>query len=99
MLQLIEINLYFHSKVVLKHRRLLVTKATEMIDQCKQVGIRPNDTIFFVCVNITSDGIMSFWSLFFCLMLKSTMFQKVDLFPSSGKKMGSNDSVGSVRES
>lgn len=49
MLQLIEINLYFHSKVVLKHRRLLVTKATEMIDQCKQVGIRPNDTIFF-CV-------------------------------------------------
>jgi hypothetical protein len=47
MLQLIEINLYFHSKVVLKHRHLLVTKATEMIDQCKQAGIRPNDTNFF----------------------------------------------------
>jgi hypothetical protein len=32
-------------------------------------------------------------------MLKDTMFQKLDLFPSSGKRVGDTYCVGSVRKS
>jgi hypothetical protein len=62
MLEHIKINLHFHSSVVWKHTRLLATKATAMIGRCKQAGIRPNDTNFFV--NVTSDGVMNFGSFF-----------------------------------
>lgn len=83
-----EIDLHFHSKVVLKHGCLLV-KVTETISRCKQAGIRVKDSQLFV--NVTSDRNMSFKHLPFC-----NVFQKVDLFPSSGKKSAGTDPVRSV---
>jgi hypothetical protein len=84
-----EIDLHFHSKVVLKHGCLLLVKVTETIDRCKQAGIQSKDSQLFV--NITSDRNMSVEYFPLCNVL-----QKVDLFPSSGKKMAGTDPMRSA---
>jgi hypothetical protein len=40
-----------------------------------------------------------FWVCASSGILKITTFQKLDLFPSSGERMGGTDSVGSMRKS
>jgi hypothetical protein len=56
MLEHIEINLHFHSKVMLNHGCLLLAKVTETIGRCKKAGVGTKAQFF---VNITSGGIIS----------------------------------------